>query len=282
LSTGEGRIVVVGTPIGNLGDLSPRAVSALREAAAIFCEDTRRTRKLLSASSIPAPKLYSLHRHNEQAASEHALSLAEGGSPIAVVSDAGMPGISDPGSLLVRLASDRGITVEVVPGPSALVVALVASGMSAERFCFEGFLPRQGRQRKERLAAIAAESRTVVLYEAPHRVRQTLEDLAAACGPDRRTSLAREMTKVHETIWRGTIEEAASWAAESEPRGEWVLVVAGSSAVTETSDDEIVAALGERIGEGATKRAAVDAVTAQLKVPRRRVYQLALEALEGR
>ena len=278
MTDGAGKIVLVGTPIGNLGDLSPRAVTALKEAEAIFCEDTRRTRKLLTAASIPAPKLYSLHQHNERAASDHAVSMAAEGACVAVVSDAGMPGISDPGSLLVGLAADKGIPVEVVPGPSAFVVALVASGLPTDRFCFEGFLPRRGRDRKERLARIAGEARTAVLYEAPHRARQTLADLAGACGVEREAAVARELTKLHETVWRGTLGEAVSWADASEPRGEWVIIVAGSSREDEATDDEIVDALKRRLVSGATRRAAVDEVAATLGVSRRRVYQLALSA----
>ena len=277
--SGAGQIVLVGTPIGNLADLSPRASAALREADAIFCEDTRRTRKLLSASSIPAPKLYSFHRHNERAASDQAIAFAEGGSQVAVVSDAGMPGISDPGSLLVRLAAERGVPVEVVPGPSAFVVGLVASGLPTDRFSFEGFLPRQGRDRKERLAVVAADERTVVLYEAPHRARQTLGDLAGACGEDRKVAVARELTKLHEAVWRGTLGDAIAWADGSEPRGEWVIVLAGAPPKDDPNDEDIVALIRERLGAGATRRGAVDDVAGALGVSRRRVYELALGAL---
>ncbi|HEX6395190.1 MAG TPA: 16S rRNA (cytidine(1402)-2'-O)-methyltransferase [Acidimicrobiales bacterium] len=273
-----GRIVLVGTPIGNLGDLSSRAVAALRDADAVFCEDTRRTRKLLSASSIPAPKLYALHQHNEEAASRHALSMAESGAQIAVVSDAGMPGISDPGSVLVRIAAEAGVALEIVPGPSALVVALVASGLPTDRFCFEGFLPRQGRERAERLRQISAETRTVVLYEAPHRARKTLADLAGACGADRQVAVARELTKIHEEIRRGTLGEASRWVQESEPRGEWAIVVAGAPPAGEPTDEDILSALRERFDAGATKRVAVDEVAGALGLSRRRVYQLALDA----
>ena len=281
MTVGAGRIVLVGTPIGNLGDLSPRAAEALRQADAVFCEDTRRTRKLFAASSIPAPKLYALHQHNEQASSHHALSLAESGACVAVVSDAGMPAISDPGSLLVRLAASAGVPVDVVPGPTAFVVALVASGLPSERFCFEGFIPRQGRSRRERLGEIAGASRTVVLYEAPHRARQTLADLAEACGTDRQVAVARELTKLHEEVWRGTLGEAIAWADSSEPRGEWVIVLAGAAVPAEATDEEVVAALRQRLDTGTTRRAAVDEVAAVLGISRRRVYQLALDAATG-
>ena len=278
MTVGAGRIVLVGTPIGNLGDLSPRAANALRDADAIFCEDTRRTRKLLAASSIPAPKLYSLHQHNEQASSHRALSLAQSGARVAVVSDAGLPGISDPGAVLVRMAAGAGVAVEIVPGPTAFVVALIASGLPSERFCFEGFIPRQGRSRRERLREIAGESRTVVLYEAPHRTAQTLADLAEACGTDRQIAVARELTKLHEEVWRGTLGEALAWVRISEPRGEWVIVLAGAPIPAGATDEEILAALRQRLQAGTTRRAAVDDVAGALGLPRRRVYQLALDA----
>ena len=281
MTGGAGRIVLVGTPIGNLGDLSPRAASALGDADAIFCEDTRRTRKLLAASSIPAPKLYALHQHNEHAASRHALSLAQSGASVAVVSDAGMPGVSDPGALLVQLAAEAGVPVEIIPGPTAFVVALIASGLPSERFCFEGFIPRQGRIRRERLREIAGATRTVVLYEAPHRANQTLADLAEACGADREVAVARELTKLHEEVWRGTLGESLTWAGGSEPRGEWVIVVAGAPRSAGATDEEIVAALRLSVGAGATRRAAVDEVAGSFGVSRRRVYQLALDAQAG-
>lgn len=276
-----GRIVLIGTPIGNLGDLSPRAVAALRKADVLFCEDTRRTRKLLTAASVPAPKLYSLHQHNERAASQHALSLAGSGAVVAVVSDAGMPGISDPGSLLVRLAADAGVPVEVIPGPSAMVVALVASGLPSERFCFEGFLPRHGRDRADRLQSLAAEPRTVIIYEAPHRARQTLTDLAKLCGEARAVALARELTKVHEEVWRGTLGDAVGRVNDAEPRGEWVIVLGGAPAAPHPTDEEILAALREQLESGATKRAAVDEVAASLGLSRRRVYQLSIDPAAG-
>ncbi len=159
--------MVVGTPIGNLGDLSPRAAAALAGADVIFCEDTRQTRKLLTAAGIPARRLLAMHQHNEEAAAQHAVHLAGSGATVAVVSDAGMPGISDPGERVVRAAHAGGIALEVVPGPSAALAALVASGLPAGRFCFEGFLPRKGRQRSQRLGEIAARECTSVLFRGP-------------------------------------------------------------------------------------------------------------------
>ncbi len=224
-----GALVLVGTPIGNLGDLSPRAIDALRTADAICCEDTRRTGRLLQLAGIERRPLVVVNDHTEVRATAGVLARVAGGERVAVVSDAGMPGISDPGERLVQAALDAGLAVEVVPGPSAALAALVVSGLPAGRFVFEGFLPRKGSGRSERLAAVAAEQRTVVLFEAPHRVARTLADLAAACGESRRVAVVREQTKLHEQVWRGTLAEAAEWAAEREPPGEIVLVVEGAA-----------------------------------------------------
>jgi 16S rRNA (cytidine1402-2'-O)-methyltransferase len=272
-----GRVVLVGTPIGNLGDLSPRAREAFADSGVIFCEDTRRTRKLLSAAGIPAPRLVAMHQHNEAAAASEAVSLASAGSVVAVVSDAGMPGISDPGERVVTLAADQGVTVEVVPGPAAFLAALVGSGLPAGRFCFEGFLPRRGRERSHRLEQIASETRTTVLYEAPHRVVRTLQDLSSACGTARRVCIGRELTKLHEEFWRGTLGGAVDWAGAGEPRGEWVVVLEGAQAdEVPAGEDEIMAALRRHLAAGETRKSAVDAVAAELCLPRRQVYQLAI------
>lgn len=277
-----GRIVLVGTPIGNLGDLSPRAREALGAADVIFCEDTRRARKLLSAAGVPAPRLVSMHRHNEAASSAHAVALASGGSLVAVVSDAGMPGISDPGERLVALAAADGLTVEVIPGPAAFLAALVGSGLPAGRFCFEGFLPRRGRERSERIAAISAETRTTVLYEAPKRVAATLAELSSACGGARRVSLGRELTKLHEEFWRGTLGDAAVRVAAGEPRGEWVIVVEGAAPAAPTvGEEEIDSALRRHLDAGQTRKSAVDAVAEELSLPRRRVYEMAINQARG-
>jgi 16S rRNA (cytidine1402-2'-O)-methyltransferase len=195
----------------------------------VFCEDTRRTRRLLSGSGIPAPRLVAMHQHNEASAAQYAVRLAGEGRSVAVVTDSGMPVVSDPGQVVVRMAVEAGVALEVVPGPSAGLAALVVSGLPAQRFCFEGFLPRKGAERRRRLEAIGSEDRTVVLYEAPHRVRRTLAELAAVCGEDRPVAIGRELTKVHEEIWRGTLGEAVRWVEEVQPRGEWVLVVAGTA-----------------------------------------------------
>ena len=264
----------MGTPIGNLGDLSPRAVETLREAAVILCEDTRRTRALLTAAGIRA-RLEAVHAHNEAAGAARAVLLAGDGAVVAVVSDAGMPGVSDPGERIVRAAVDAGIEVSTVPGPTAAVSALVLSGLDTGRWCFEGFLPRKGSLRTERLGALARETRTSVLYEAPHRVARTLDDLVATCGPHRPVAAGRELTKRYEEVWRGTLGGAVDHVAVEEPRGEWVIVLAGAP-VVEVTDADIVAGLSGLMGAGADRRDAVAEVTLEMGVGRRRVYQLAL------
>lgn len=270
-----GRVVLVATPIGNLGDLSPRAAETLAGADVICCEDTRHTRKLLTAAGISGVALVAVHAHNEATMAPRIVSRAQAGETVAVVSDAGMPGVSDPGQRVVAAAAGAGVTVEIVPGPSAALAALVLSGLPTERFCFEGFLPRQGGPRRARLADIAIEPRTIVVYESPHHLLRTLEDLAGALGGQRPVALARELTKLHEEVWRGSLTDAVTRVSDGEQRGEWVVVIGGATD-PEVGDEEIRAALGVRLGAGDPK-AAVAAVTAALGVPRRRVYTVALQ-----
>ena len=270
-------LVLVGTPIGNLGDLSPRAIEALASADAICCEDTRRTGRLLAHAGIERPTLVMVNDHNESARRAEIVRRLDEGQRVAVVTDAGMPGVSDPGERLVAAAVAAGHVVEVVPGPSAGISALVASGLPAARFCFEGFLPRKGSGRTQRLAAVAAEQRTTVIYEAPHRLARTLVDLEAAAGPNRRVAVARELTKLHEEIWRGTLREAAAWAAETPPRGEMVVILDGAPPPDPVDDDEIRRRLDGAMADGATTRDAVDAVAASAGVARKRVYRLAID-----
>jgi 16S rRNA (cytidine1402-2'-O)-methyltransferase len=270
-------LILVGTPIGNLGDLSPRAVEALTVADTIACEDTRRTRALLSHLGLPAGRrLLAVHDHNEAAEVAKVLARLDQGERVAVVTDAGMPGISDPGERLVAAAAAAGHTVEVVPGPSAMVAALVVSGLSTSRFCFEGFLPRKGTARADRLAEVAADRRTTVLFEAPHRVRATVADLAAAAGGVRRMAIARELTKLHEEIWRGTLAGAVDHLAATEPRGEYVLVLDGAPAPEPAGESDVEAALRARLEAGVDKRSAIAEVTAALGVPKRLAYDIAL------
>lgn len=270
-----GRLVLVGTPIGNLGDLAPRATAALEAAQLVCCEDTRRTGRLLQHAGVRAAALRVVNEHTEADAVPDVLARLGRGEVVAVVSDAGMPGISDPGERLVAAAVAAGHVVEVVPGPSAALAGLVASGLPTGRFAFEGFLPRKGSARAARLAEVAAERRTVVLYEAPHRLVRTVGDLEAACGPDRRVALARELTKLHEEHWRGTLAEAVAHVAEREPRGEYVLVLAGAPEPEEADDDAVRRALDAARADGLSTRDAAARVAAQLGVPKRRAYELA-------
>jgi len=272
----SGALVLIGTPIGNLGDLSARAVEELGRADAVACEDTRRTGRLLAHVGVRAPALLVVNDHTEAGAVADVLSRLDRGERVAVVSDAGMPGISDPGERLVAAASAAGHRVEVVPGPSAALAGLVGSGLPTGRFVFEGFLPRKGSGRTGRLASVAAERRTVVLYEAPHRLARTLADLAGVCGPTRRVVLARELTKLHEEVWRGSLAAAVERCAEVEPRGEYVLVLDGAPEPEAADDDAIRVALATAREGGATTRDAVGEVAAALGVSRRRVYDLAV------
>ena len=269
-----GTLVLVGTPIGNMEDLSPRAARTLAEADLVCCEDTRRTGLLLERAGVRAARLRRVDERTEAAAAADVCELLGAGATVAVVTDSGMPGVSDPGGRLVAAAVEAGCAVTVVPGPSAGVAALAVSGLSPTRWAFEGFLPRAGRARAERLAEIARERRTVVLYESPHRLRGCLEDLAAACGPRRRAAVARELTKLHEEVVRGTLAELAAWA-EGPVKGEAVVVVEGAEPGPEPDDAELAEALEAAISSGASRRDAAAEVAAAYGVPRRRAYALA-------
>ncbi len=273
-----GVLVLVGTPIGNMGDLSPRAVDVLRTADVICCEDTRRTRQLLTAAGVPARgRLMAVHDHNEAAQVVEVLRRLDAGQQVAVVTDAGMPGISDPGERLVSAAAGAGHRVDVVPGPSAAVAALVVSGLPTARWCFEGFLPRKGRDRSRRLAELASERRTAVLFESPRRVQATVADLAEAMGGDRRVAVARELTKKFEEVWRGTLSAAVDHFTGVEPLGEYVLVVEGAPDRQPATESDVEDALRIRLAAGLAKRDAVAEVAAELGVPKRQVYAAALK-----
>lgn len=277
-AAGPGRLVLVATPIGNLGDLSPRAVAALEAADVVCCEDTRRTRALLAAAAVPARgRLVAVHEHNESARTAQVLDWVRAGRDVAVVTDAGMPAISDPGARLVAAVAAEGLPVTVVPGPSAVLAALVVSGLPTERFCVEGFLPRKGPERRRRLAALATEERTALVLEAPGRVAATLIELAGALGAARPAAVARELTKVHEEVVRGTLAELAAAFAEREVRGEVVVVLGGAAPPPPPGDEEVAAAVARHLAGGARAREAADAVAAELGVPRRRAYQEALD-----
>jgi 16S rRNA (cytidine1402-2'-O)-methyltransferase len=225
-----GTLLVVATPIGNLADLSPRAREALGKAAVIAAEDTRHTRALLQAMGIGTP-LLSLHAHNERERVPELLTRLGAGEDVALVSDAGTPLLSDPGFELVSRAAQAGFVVHTIPGPSAITAALAVAGLPTHRFCFEGFLPARAAERRATLATLAHEGRTLVFFEAPHRIQATLADLAAQFGAERQAVVARELTKAHETLYRGTLGELAARASREEnfARGELTLIVHGAA-----------------------------------------------------
>ncbi|HZU78508.1 MAG TPA: 16S rRNA (cytidine(1402)-2'-O)-methyltransferase [Acidimicrobiales bacterium] len=274
--TAAGELVLVSTPIGNLGDLSPRAVAALRECDLLCCEDTRRTRQLLTHAGITGKDLVSVHGHNENARIRSLLERLAAGDRVALVSDAGMPGVSDPGVRLVAAAARAGVRVTVVPGPNAALSALVVSGLPTDRFCFEGFLPRRGSERRRRLEEIAAEQRTVVLHETAPRLVATLQDLVALCGPGRRVAVVRELTKAHEEVWRSSLADAVTEFTDREARGEIVLVLHGGPPPAGADDDDVREAVRGRREEGASLRDAAAAVAEELGVPKRRAYEIGL------
>ena len=273
-----GSLVLVGTPIGNLGDLSPRAVEALASADLVCCEDTRHTGRLLEHAGLRGVRLRRVDEHTEAAAVADVVELLAGGAAVAVVTDAGMPALTDPGGRLVAASAAAGHTVSVVPGPSAGLAALAISGLPAGRFCFEGFLPRKGRNRAQRLEQIAREARTTVVYESPHRLRSCLEDLAEACGPSRRGVVARELTKLHEEVRRGSLAELCEWAAGT-VKGEVVIVVEGAGeAAVGPNDDELRDAVESLVAGGASRRDAVEATAAAHGMPRRQLYNLVVNS----
>ena len=270
-----GTLVLVATPIGNLGDLPPRAVATMQHASLILCEDTRHSGKLLAHAGITGVRLAVCNEHTEIDRAREVLSLLDADATVALITDAGTPGISDPGSRLVRAVLNAGHTVSAIPGPAAFLMALVVSGFDTGRFVFEGFLPRSGRERTTRLAAVAAEQRTTVIYEAPHRIERTIADLADVCGGQRAVAVARELTKIYESVWRGSLDAAVVHVGSTAPRGEYVIVLDGAPPRGEISDDEIRSALNVAL-EGHSRKDAVAAVVGQLEVPKRRVYDLAL------
>src|SRR6266498_1019719 len=262
----SGRLVVCATPIGNLGDASPRLARALAEADLVACEDTRQTRKLLAHFGVRA-RLVSYHQANEPGRAAMLAERVAAGERVALVSDAGMPAVSDPGHDLIGACLARDLEVEVVPGPSAVLAALVVSGLPADRFCFEGFLPRKASARARRLAGLAGERRTMVLFEAPHRVLATLDAMIESFGTERPCAVARELTKVHEQVLRGTLAEVRRRLADQGQRGEITLVVAGAPGDVQADQDagaaaeaDLVAAVAQLVEAGASTRDAVSEV----------------------
>ncbi len=277
----RGRLDVVATPIGNLGDLSDRAREALAGADLVAAEDTRRTLTLLGQIGVQKP-LISLHSHNEGRRVPEVLARLQAGGRVALVSDAGTPLLSDPGYELVRAAVQAGVQVSMIPGPSAITAALAVAGLPVTRFCFEGFLPASGRERRMVLEALAGETRTLVLFEAPHRITESLVDMSMIFGPQRPAVLTRELTKMHETIYRGTLAELAARAATDGDmqRGEITLVVAGAPAREGGGDFELMRkAVQLLVKEIPPGKAA--AIAAQLSgATRAEAYELALQLKE--
>ena len=280
-TTNRGALVLVATPIGNLGDISQRAIEALKAADIICCEDTRHSGKLLAHFGVTGKKLVVINEHTEYDAREEIVSLVTSGSNVALITDAGTPGISDPGERLVVAVINAGGVVTAVPGPSALTMALVISGLPTSRFVFEGFLPRSGAERTERLAMATTESRTTVFYEAPHRLVKTLSDLTTACGAMRGVVLARELTKLHEEIWRGTLQDANMHVAKTEPRGEYVIILEPAKPPAPPTDEELLAAIRAEIAKGVSRKDSAARVSARFGVAKRTVYELALQVRDN-
>ena len=271
-----GILHLVGTPIGNLGDVTQRAKETLARVDLVAAEDTRRARKLLSHLRVRA-ELTTLFEGNERARTETLLDALRAGRDVAVISDAGMPGLSDPGFRLVRACADEGIEVRVVPGPSAAIAALVVSGLPSDRFVFEGFLPKKEGERRARLEALASERRTIVLFESPRRVGATLGAIASALGPDRPVSVARELTKVHEEVLRGTAEELAGKLDGEEVRGEVVLVVGGATQGPAPELSQLIEEASELIRGGRKKREAAAEVARRHDVSANAIYRALIE-----
>ncbi len=275
---------LVGTPIGNLGDFGPRAAEALLSADVVACEDTRRTGKLLAhlrhSGETRRPPMLVLNDHSDDTVIAELVDRAIAGDTVVVATDAGMPVVSDPGHRIVAAAVAAGVDIDVVPGPSALDTAVAGSAMVSGPFCFEGFLPRKGSERARRVQRCGTEDRPIVLFEAPHRLARTLADLTAVCGGDRPVHLARELTKLHQQRWWGTLEEAVAMVDERDPRGEYVVIV-GPALVSEPTEDQVDEWLRDELGAGAPVKAAAAAVAVLSGRSRRELYQRALELSNG-
>jgi 16S rRNA (cytidine1402-2'-O)-methyltransferase len=274
-----GRVLLAATPLGRPDDASTRLREALATTAVIAAEDTRRLRRLCADLDVtPAGRVVSFYDANEQARVPQLLEALLDGQDVLVVTDAGMPSVSDPGYWLVSAAVAAGVTVTALPGPSAVLTALAVSGLPVDRFCFEGFLPRKAGERRRALAGLAAEPRTLVLFEAPHRLAATLADLADAFGAERPAAVCRELTKTHEEVRRGSLGELAAWA-EGEVRGEITVVVSGATAAREDVGPERLAAeVAHREAGGEPRKDAIAAVARDRGVPKREVYAAVVAA----
>ncbi|MFD6756350.1 16S rRNA (cytidine(1402)-2'-O)-methyltransferase [Micromonospora gifhornensis] len=272
-----GRLILLGAPLGNPADASARLRDVLATADVVAAEDTRRLGRLARDLDVTvAGRIISYFEGNEERRTPELVDELTAGRVVALVTDGGMPSVSDPGYRLVRAALEAGIPVTAAPGPSAVTTALALSGLPSDRFCFEGFLPRSPSGRRSRLRALADEERTLVIFEAPHRVTAALADLADTFGADRPAALCRELTKTYEEVVRRPLGELARWAAEGDPRGEITLVVAGAPATpaTRPDDDTLRAAVAEREAAGLTRRDAITEVASTFGLRRRDVYTI--------
>ncbi|MBO0896404.1 16S rRNA (cytidine(1402)-2'-O)-methyltransferase [Arthrobacter sp. zg-ZUI10] len=277
--TGGGQIVLAATPIGNMGDATNRLIGLLETADVIAAEDTRRLHRLVSALKITTSgRIISYHEHNEATRTADLLEMVRGGATLLMVTDAGMPAVSDPGFRLVEAAAREGLTVTAAPGPSAVLTALALSGLPTDRFCFEGFLPRKAGERSARLAELAGERRTMVFFEAPHRLEPMLRALDAAFGGDRRAAVARELTKLHEQVLRAPLRELLEWAEASEVRGEIAVVVAGAGEAAPELPEDHVAAVNGLVAQGARLKDAVATVAEDARISKRELYSAVLAA----
>ncbi|MGY1615749.1 16S rRNA (cytidine(1402)-2'-O)-methyltransferase [Geodermatophilus sp. SYSU D00691] len=274
-----GRLVLGGAPLGQPGDVGPRLREAMASADVLAVEDTRRLHRLASDLSVSlSGRVVTFHESVERARLPGLLAALADGATVLLLTDAGMPSVSDPGYTLVRAAIEAGVAVTSVPGPSAVTTALAVSGLPCDRFCFEGFLPRKGGERRSRLAGLADERRTMVFFESPHRLADALTDAAAAFGSDRAAAVCRELTKTHEEVRRGPLGELAAWAADG-VRGEITLVVAGAvAAPVELGPAELAAAVAAEEAAGASRKDAIRAVVVRTGLPRRTVYDAVVTA----
>lgn len=276
-----GKLILCATPIGNLEDVTFRSLRVLKEATIVACEDSRRTRKLLSHHGVQVKQLVVHNDANERRSGQELVEKMTRGATVVLVSDAGMPGLSDPGYRLVRAAVDAGVVVEVVPGPTAAISAIAISGLPPARFVFEGFLPRKQGERRRRLEELADEQRTLVFYESPHRAVDSIADMADVFGP-RPAVIARELTKMHEEVLRGTLEELAERASETAPRGELVIVVGGAlRREASVEPRELAAAATKLMDGGMERRAAMQEVARASGVSKRAVFDALVEQRDG-
>ena len=273
----SGMLYLVPTPIGNLSDISQRCRQTLEEADFIAAEDTRVSLRLLNHLDIKKP-LVSYYEHNKEVSGPKILARILEGETCALVSDAGSPAISDPGEDLVRLCAEAGVTVCAIPGPCAAITALSISALPTGRFCFEGFLSTNKKSRQVHLQSLLGEERTMIFYEAPHKLRGTLKDLASAFGEDRRISLCRELTKLHEEVLRMTLREAMAYYAEQDPRGEYVLILEGAPQPEEEAltEETALAMVQERMDKGMSRKDAVKEVSKLTGFPKNSLYEAAL------